>query len=58
MPGGRFADYNAGHVRVPGGEFYDISHTLDAGGERFGRQLARDVAAWLGSDGLNAGPGR
>lgn len=45
--GGWFRDYNAGPVLVPGDEFYDVSHTLDAGGDRFGRRLAADLAPWL-----------
>jgi hypothetical protein len=55
LGGGNLRDYNAGAVTVPGSEFYDISHTLDAGGERFGRRLAADMAAWLGPDGLQSG---
>jgi hypothetical protein len=55
LGGGRFFDSNAGPAMVPGGEFYDISHTLDAGGERFGRRLATEVADWLGPDGLRPG---
>jgi hypothetical protein len=56
--GGRFMDYNAGAALVPGSEFYDVSHTLDGGGERFGHRLALDVAAWLGPQGVKPQPGR
>jgi hypothetical protein len=55
LAGGRFFDSNAGPAMVPGADFYDISHTLDAGGERFGRRLADEVADWLGPEGLPSG---
>jgi hypothetical protein len=47
----KFIDANAGTDILPTYEFFDISHTLDKGGVKFGKQLTEETGRYFLSDG-------